>query len=80
MADPTWTRQDLTRHGLGRALVLRDPRAALTYWHSTRDYVLTGPDGRTRAGVTLGAGLEWCGDSGAPVPADSDLAWLEGAS
>ena len=77
MADLTWARQDLTRHGLGRALVLRDPRASLTT--SGTAYILTGPDGRTRAGVTLGAVLEWCGDSGAPVPADSDLAWLEGA-
>jgi hypothetical protein len=76
VANP-WLRSDLTTTGLGRGLVIRAPRVALTYWHSTHDYTITGPDGRTRTGLRLASVLELCGDFGIARPLDVDLAWLE---
>lgn len=73
----TWLRSDLTSVGLGRGLVIRDPRIALTRW-SDGTYTLTGADAVTRPSLTLGSVLDWCTDHGVPKPTDADLAWLEG--
>jgi hypothetical protein len=72
-----WLRSDLTSAGLGRGLVIRTPRVALTYWRSTGDYALTDFAGRTRVGLRLATVLDWCGDNGVARPTDPDLAWLE---
>jgi hypothetical protein len=71
-----WIRSDLTSAGLGRGLVVRSPRIALTDWHP--GYTLTGPDGRTRTGLTLGQVLDWCRGVGIAAPTEGDLAWLAG--
>jgi hypothetical protein len=71
-----WLRSDLTSAGLGRGLVIRSPRVALT--RSGDAHVLTGPDGRTRWGLRLGNVLDWCTDTGTAKPTDADLAWLAG--
>ena len=73
----TWLRSDLTDVGLGRGLVIRDPRIALTRW-ADGTYTVTGADAVTRPGMRLVHVLDWCGDHGVPKPSDADLAWLEG--
>lgn len=69
-----WERSDVA---LGRGLVIRQPRVALTYWWRSGIYTVTGPTGGTRTGLTLAAVLGWCEDIGLPKPTDRDLAWLE---
>ena len=73
----TWLRSDLTAVGLGRGLVIRDPRIALTRW-SDGTYTLTGADRVTRPGMRLVHVLDWCSEWSVPKPTDADLAWLEG--
>ena len=77
MADPVWIRSDLESVGLGRGLVIRAPRVALTYWRSDGTYAITGHIGRTQAGMSLAAVLDWCTDNGIPKPSTADLAWVE---
>lgn len=77
MADLVWIRSDLTGAGLGRGLVIREPRVALTYWRSDGTYAITGHLGTTRTAMSLAAVLDWCADHGIPKPSTPDLAWVE---
>lgn len=72
MANP-WLRSDLRASGLGVALVIPEPRHALTWWASTGGYCLTGPTAVTTLvpSTRLADNLV-----GVPVPSDDDLAWL----
>lgn len=70
----TWHRSDLTPAGLGRALVMREPRLCLSRWGEA--WVLTDPLARSTVG-TLAMVLDVIRDRGAPVPLDGDLAWLD---
>jgi hypothetical protein len=71
-----WLRSDLTAHGLGRGLVIASPRVALTYWRSIQGYTVTGPDGRTRTGLTVDGVRAWCAAAGVECPAVDDIDWL----
>lgn len=73
----TWIRSDLATVGLGRGLVIRVPRVALTYSRSSGTYAVTGHLDDTQAGLSLGNVLSWCADHGVPKPLDTDLAWME---
>lgn len=72
----TWERSTMTAAGPGRMLVILSPRVALSYRRAA-GYVITGQLADIRAGMSLGAVLDWCTDNGIPKPSTADLAWVE---